>query len=156
MRKPTPSLRERALGYLTRREYSRAELYRKLQIYAAPEDDLQALLEDFQKRGWLSDERYVDQMVHARRGKVGSLKLAHELRSRGVSDTLVGKALAELKEDEETTARNLWRKKFGAPPATREEWARQARFLQSRGFGSELIRKVLRDAPEDDDGYGNN
>ena len=50
MRKPTPNLRERALGYLTRREYSRAELYRKLQPYVVDED-LDALLEDFKARG---------------------------------------------------------------------------------------------------------
>jgi len=150
MTKQTPSLRERALGYLTRREYSRAELFRKLQPYAGDED-LDALLDDFRQRGWLSDQRYVAQMVHARRGKVGSVKLAHELRSRGVSDELIGKAVAEFRQDEEAAARDLWRKKYGAPPATREEWARQARFLQSRGFGSELIRKLLRDCPEDND-----
>ncbi|MBU3736753.1 MAG: recombination regulator RecX [Methylobacterium sp.] len=150
MTKQTPSLRERALGYLTRREYSRAELFRKLQPYAGDED-LDALLDDFRQRGWLSDQRYVEQMVHARRGKAGSLKLAHELRSRGISDALIVKAVAEFRQDEETTARDLWRKKYGVPPATREEWARQARFLQGRGFGSELIRKLLRDCPEDND-----
>ena len=150
MTKQTPSLRERALGHLTRREYSRAELYRKLQPYAGDED-LDALLDEFKQRGWLSDQRYVEQMVHARRSKFGTLKVAHELRSQGVSDELVSKAVAELKEDEETTARNLWRKKFGAPPATREEWAKQARYLQSRGFGSELIRRLLRDCPEEHD-----
>jgi len=149
MRKPTPNLRERALGYLTRREYSRAELYRKLQPYVVDED-LDALLEDFKSRGWLSDARYADQMVHARQGKYGSLKVAHELRSRGLSEELVNKAVAEVRQEDRETARNLWRKKFGAPARSREEWAKQARYLQSRGFGTETIKAVLSGEPEDE------
>ena len=149
MRKPTPNLRERALGYLTRREYSRAELYRKLQPYVVDED-LDALLEDFKARGWLSDARYADQMVHARRGKYGSLKVAHELRSRGLSEELVDKAVAEVRQEDRETARNLWRKKFGAPAQSREDWAKQARYLQSRGFGTETINAVLSGEPEDE------
>jgi regulatory protein len=148
MRKATPSLRERALGHLTRREYSRAELYRKLQPHAGDED-LDALLDEFKQRGWLSDQRYVDQMVHARRGKFGSLKVAHELRSQGVAETLIDKAVEEIREDERETARKLWIKKYGEPPASREEWAKQARYLQSRGFGTEIIKAVLRGEPED-------
>ena len=51
--KPTISLRERALAYLTRREYSCKELEQKLRGYVEEHDDLPALLEDFKKRGWL-------------------------------------------------------------------------------------------------------
>lgn len=149
MRKATPSLRERALGYLTRREYSRCELYRKLQPHAG-EEDLDALLDEFRQRGWLSDQRYADQMVHARRGKYGSLKVAHELRAQGVAEELIDQAMAELRPDERDTARRMWQKKFGAQPQTREEWAKQARFLQGRGFGMETIKAVLRGEPEDD------
>ncbi|HSI22717.1 MAG: recombination regulator RecX [Methylophilaceae bacterium] len=149
MRKATPSLRERALGYLTRREYSRQELHRKLLPYAG-EEDLDGLLDEFSKRGWLSDARYVDQMVHARKGKYGSLKVAHELRAQGVAEELVDKAVKEVRSEELETARNLWRKKFGAQPESREDWAKQARFLQSRGFGMDTIKSVLRGAPDDE------
>ncbi|MEZ0270722.1 recombination regulator RecX [Methylobacillus sp. MM3] len=149
MRKATPSLRERALGYLTRREYSRQELHRKLLPYAG-EEDLDGLLDEFSKRGWISDARYVDQMVHARKGKYGSLKVAHELRAQGVAEELVDKAVTEVRKEELETARNLWRKKFGAQPDSREEWAKQARFLQSRGFGMDTIKAVLRGEPDDE------
>lgn len=149
MRKATPSLRERALGYLTRREYSRQELHRKLLPYAG-EEDLDGLLDEFSKRGWISDARYVDQMVHARKGKYGSLKVAHELRAQGVAEELVDKAVAEVRKEELETARNLWRKKFGAQPDSREEWAKQARFLQSRGFGMDTIKSVLRGELDDE------
>ena len=148
MRKATLSLRERALGYLTRREYSYAELQRKLRPYAGDED-LEGLLDEFRQRGWISDARYVDQMVHARKSKYGSLKVAHELRSRGVAGDLIDKAVKEMQEQELETARELWLKKFGAQPVNREEWAKQARFLQGRGFNTDTIRTVLRGEPEE-------
>lgn len=143
MTKPTLDLREKALGYLTRREYSRAELTRKLQPYADPET-IDALLDEFTRRGWLSDQRYADQMAHARRGKAGSLKLAHELRAHGVADALVSVAVAEFKQGDRQSAHALWQKKFGALPESREAWAKQARFLQGRGFDLDTIKAVLR------------
>ncbi|MDR2875780.1 MAG: recombination regulator RecX [Methylobacillus sp.] len=151
MRKATPSLRDRALACLTRREYSRQELHRKLSVFAGEDDDLDGLLDEFQQRGWISDARYADQMVHARKGKFGSLKVAHELRAQGVAEELVEKAVAEVRDAEPETARALWRKKFGSAPASREEWAKQARYLQGRGFGMETIRSVLRDGAPDDE-----
>ncbi|MPS49472.1 recombination regulator RecX [Methylobacillus sp.] len=147
--KPTTSLRERALAYLARREYSYQELLHKLSPHAGEEDNLPALLEDFKKRGWLSDTRYTEQIVHARKGRYGSLRVAHELRQHGISDELIGKAVAEMATNELEAATAVYRKKFPQPPQSREEWAKQARFLQGRGFGFEVIRQVLRGSPED-------
>lgn len=101
------------------------------------------MLEDFNKRGWLSDARFTEQIVHARKAKFGASKVAQELREKGVPDELVASAVAQLKEIELDNAREVWRKKFKAPPTSREEWAKQARFMQSRGFGFETIKKIL-------------
>lgn len=150
MRKATNSLtlRERALGYLARREHSYRELYRKLQPYAEEADDLAALLDDFKQRGWISDERFAEQVVHARRGRYGSLKVAHELREKGVADGVVERAVAALGDLD--GAHSVWQKKYGKLPESREEWAKQARFLQSRGFGFDVIKRVLKGMPGDD------
>jgi len=111
---------------------------------------LPALLEDFKKRGWLSEERYTEQIVHARKGKFGSLRVAHELREHGVAEELISKAVAEVKTDEVANARAIHLKKYKTPPKNREEWAKHARFLQSRGFSFEVIKQVLRDNPDED------
>lgn len=149
--KPAISLRERALAFLTRREYAYQELQQKLRAYATEEDDIPALLEDFKQRGWLSDARFAEQIVHARRSRYGSLRVAHELREHGVADELIGKAVAEVEANELETARQVHGKKFAGAPQTREEWAKQARFLQGRGFGFDIIRQVLRDNPDEHD-----
>lgn len=152
---PEKSLRQRALEYLSKREYAAAELAQKLKSYATEEDDIEALIADFKTRGWLSDARYAEQMVHARQSKFGSARVAHELREKGVDDALVAEAVASLQGSEVERASEVWRKKFKTSPATREEWAKQARFLQSRGFTFDVIKKILsrhaeNDSPEDD------
>jgi len=140
---PEKSLRQRALDYLAKREYSYAELWQKLKPFAEENDDIPALLEDFKNRGWLSDARFTEQIVHARRAKFGSARIAHELREKGVADHLIADAIGQVKDNELENATEVWRKKFRSGPKSREEWAKQARFLQSRGFGFDLIKKVL-------------
>jgi regulatory protein len=43
----------------------------------------------------------------------------------------------------------VWLRKFRAAPSTREERAKQMRFLQSRGFSFDAIRAVIRGADEE-------
>ena len=81
--------------------------------------------------------------MHARSHKFGSAKIASELREKGVSQELIESAIEQVKENELDNAREIWHKKFKVIPASRDEWARQARFLQSRGFGFDVIKKVL-------------
>lgn len=81
--------------------------------------------------------------MHARSHKFGAAKIAHELREKGVSQDLIETAIEQVKENELDNAKEIWRKKFKATPSSRDEWARQARFLQSRGFGFDVIKKVL-------------
>jgi regulatory protein len=144
------SLRQRALEFLAKREYSYAELGQKLKAYAEEGDDIPALLDDFKQRGWLSDARFTEQLVHARKAKFGSARVANELREKGVDDSLIASAVEEIKHNEFENALSVWQKKYKAPPSNRDEWAKQARFLQSRGFGFDLIKKILNRQAEDD------
>ena len=144
MPKPTYdySLRARALGLLARREHSVKELQRKLAPHVAEGDDLEALLKDLIKRGWVSDERFAELVVNAKQSRFGSRKLAHELREKGVDETLAANATAAV--DDLANARTVWQRKYGNLPENRNEWAKQARFLQSRGFGFDVIKQVLK------------
>ena len=136
-------MRQRALDYLGKREYSYVELGKKLQPFAEENDDVAAILEDFKKRGWLSDARFTEQLIHARKVKFGSARVANELREKGVANDLIETAVAAIQENELENALAVCRKKYKDSPKSREDWARQARFLQSRGFGFDVIKKVL-------------
>ncbi|MBC7697737.1 MAG: recombination regulator RecX [Bacteroidia bacterium] len=137
------SLRQRALDYLGKREYSYVELGKKLKPFAEETDDIAGILDDFKARGWLSDARFTEQLVHARQNKFGSARVANELREKGVDDELIASAVAAVKINELEHAREICRKKYKESPKSREDWARQARFLQSRGFGFDIIKKAL-------------
>lgn len=150
---PEKSLRQRALEYLGKREYSYKELGQKLKSYLDENEDadsITAILDDFKARGWLNDARFTEQMVHARRAKFGSSKIVHELREKGVESTLIEGAIEQLKETELASAKEIWQKKYKNAPANRDEWAKQARFLQSRGFSFDTIKKVLNTQTDDD------
>jgi regulatory protein len=144
-----PTLRERALRLLARREHSRAELARKLQPHLAPEDDLGALLDELARRKQLSDERYAESRANALSRKFGAARIAQELRARGVDKGLAEGAVAAARSTEVERARAVWARKFRKAPQSREERARQMRFLQSRGFSFDAIRAVIRGADED-------
>jgi regulatory protein len=132
------------MRYLARREYSRQELHGKLLAFVQEGDDVGALLDDLERRNWLSDTRAAAQMVKLRQQRFGAQRIVHELRQKGIDQALIDAALPELKENELAAAREVWQKKFGHPPQDAKEKARQARFLQSRGFPMAIVFKLLR------------
>jgi len=129
---------------LARREHTRAELTRKLAEHAADPAELESVLDDFERRGWLSEKRVVEQVVHARRSRYGARRIERDLRAKGVSGEAVASAMSGLKEGELDAARDVWRRKFGGRvPRTPADRAKQARFLQGRGFDMEVVMKVI-------------
>jgi len=157
-KKPEISLRLRAMKYLAQREYGRAELRAKLLPYAQsePDDfeqlqtvaapDVDALLDDLVARGYLSDARAANQLVHSKRSRYGSQRITHELRQKGIAESLIDDAMPALKESEFSTALAVWQRKFGVLPQDAKEKAKQMRFLQSRGFALDVIFKVMKTA----------
>lgn len=142
-------LRDGALKLLARREHSRAELKRKLARYGEDEAAIEALLDDFERRGWLSEKRFAQQVVAARAGRYGSLRVGNELREKGVAEALVDEAVRQARQGDLEAAREVWRRKFGRLPHDNAERGRQARFLQSRGFSMDVIRQVLKGLPQE-------
>ena len=143
------SLRARALKALGRREHSRQELQAKLQPFAENPDELDALLDELEKRGWLSEARLVEQLTTTRRRKFGAARIVHELREKGVSVGAISAAKAQLKAGEVEAARAVWKKKFGKLPRSLQERGKQARFLAGRGFSAEVVHAVLKKSCED-------
>jgi regulatory protein len=72
--------------------------------------------------------------------KYGAARIRQELRAKGVDDALVDRVSAE---GELERARAILQRKYRDAATTREERARRARFLQSRGFSYDTIRSVL-------------
>jgi regulatory protein len=101
------------------------------------------------RRKLLSDDRYAEARAHTLGRKFGAARIAHELRSRGVSAAAIEKVANAARASELERAREAWRKRFGVPPANPLERAKQMRFLHGRGFSFEVIRRVVADARDD-------
>ena len=132
------------MRFLARREYSRTELHSKLLQHVQEGENLDLVLDELVARGWLSDARATTQLVHAKRSRFGTQRIAYELRQKGIPENLINEALPELKESEFDTANEVWQRKFGNIAQDAKEQGKQIRFLQSRGFSMDVIFKVLR------------
>ncbi len=139
-------LKQRALRYLVRRDHSRAELARKLAPHAESSAAVEAVLDSLLLKNQQSDERFAAERARVLSRKYGPARVRQDLKARGVADEIVER-LASTGEEER--ARQILRRKYRAPAASREERAKRARFLQGRGFSYDVIRRTVLAGEED-------
>jgi regulatory protein len=138
-------LRQQAIRLLARREHTRAELARKLAGHGTPEE-IDAVLAELQTCHLQSDSRFAEGYVRSHAARLGAARLRQTLKTKGVTDELIESQLAtSVLPDELERALGVWGRKFSAAPGDAKEWARQARFLQSRGFATDIIRRLLKE-----------
>ena len=137
------SLKGRALKMLAVREHSRQELERKLARHETEPGQVKAALDELQARGFIDEQRVVDSVLHRRSARLGAMRIRQELQAKGIGSEQVAEAVAALRGTEVARAREVWRRKFDAPPADAQQRAKQARFLIGRGFSAEAVRRVL-------------
>ena len=133
-------LKIRALRLLARREHSRDELARKLSPYAESPEILEGVLRDLESRKQLSNERFAEIRAHWLARKYGAAKIRQDLKAKGVENELVERISAE---GELERAQAILARKYRVPATTREERAKRARFLQGRGFSSDVIHRLV-------------
>ncbi|MDN5865626.1 MAG: recombination regulator RecX [Gammaproteobacteria bacterium] len=134
-----------AMRLLARREHSRAELATKLSQRGFDETDIEPTLDRLEQLGALSESRFVEQLVHARlRQGYGPLRIRRDLAARGVAPERAAADL-DLGDDAWTQRAGEARvRHFGADlPAEYTERARQARFLERRGYAAAHIARIL-------------
>ena len=139
-----PSLKGRALRYLAAREYSRFELEQKLKEFEEVEGELKAALDDLEAKGFISEARVVESTLNQKASRFGAARLLHTLKAKGIDAGAILDAAEQLKETEFDRAMAVWTRKFGEPYASPAEYAKQARFLASRGFSGEVVGRVIR------------
>ena len=144
-----PSLKGRALRLLSQREHSRQELERKLRPFEEVPGELAQALDFLQTKDFINEQRVLESVVNRRASKLGASRVKQELQAKGLDPQAVSDALQGLRETELDRAREVWRKKFGQPALDANERARQMRFLLTRGFAAEAVRRVVSGADDD-------
>jgi regulatory protein len=136
-----------AVRLLARREHSRKELARKLHARGVPAALVDEVLQSLQARRLQSDERYAESLVNSRvaRGQ-GPVRIRRDLAQQGIPDSEIDSTLEAAGADWYALARETRVRRFGEDvPAEWKERARQARFLEYRGFTGDQIREALGD-----------
>lgn len=137
------SLKGRALKLLAAREHSRAELERKLAPHEETPGELAQALDELQAKGFISEARVVESVLHRRAARLGAARVRQELQAKGISAEAVAQAVQALRVTEVERAREVWRRRFGAPAPDPAGRVKQMRFLAARGFSGEVIRRVV-------------
>jgi len=155
------------LRLLSGREYSRTELERKLKTHEESPGLLAKALDELQAKGFISEQRVLDSVIHRRSAKLGAARIRQELQNKGLDPDAVKAAIHNLQATEFDRAHAIWCKKFGAVAATADSAdsdndneytvgtagmratpgaaarGKQIRFLMARGFSSDTIRRVM-------------
>ena len=139
----SPSLKGRALRLLGQREHSRAELEHKLARFEEEPGSLARALDELQAKGFISEQRVLESVLHRRASKLGAGRIRQELQARGLAPEAVTEAVAALQATELERAQAVWQKKFGQAAADPQALARQMRFLAARGFSGDVVRRVV-------------
>ena len=134
-------LRARALRLLARREHTRTELERKLAPHAESSEAVHGLVSRLKEKNQLSEERFAEERARVLSRKYGAARIRQDLKAKGVSAELISRFSSS--DGEMQKAKEILERKYRAPATTREEKAKRMRFLQSRGFSSEIIFKLL-------------
>lgn len=143
--------RAAAVALLARRDLPSGELRERLSGRGFEPEATAAALASLTAEGALNDERYAHNYVayHAGRGR-GPIRIGADLRARGLPQELIEVALASG-PDWRASAAAARARRFGKlAPASWREKARQARFLQYRGFSADHIRAATGADPDTD------
>lgn len=148
------AIRAKALELLARREHSRLELRQKLLQRGFSAADTEVVLEQLTAERLLDEGRYAELYAAHRADKgYGPLRIASELRERGVPEAVVTAALAQLADDWTAKLRQVHHKRFQAHrPADAAEQMQQTRVLRQHGFTLDQIKAYFA-APRGDSDF---
>ncbi|MCW8853835.1 MAG: recombination regulator RecX [Gammaproteobacteria bacterium] len=139
------SITEVAMGLLARREHSELELNRKLQQKGFNEEATEQVIEKLRSNNLLSNERFAETYINMRRQRgYGPLRIAQELKERGVDADVSTVYLDELADEWQGIMIQQYRKKYGNELIDEfKEKAKRMRFLQHRGYPLDMINQFI-------------
>jgi regulatory protein len=139
--KSEKEIREVCFRLLTRREHSHQELVNKLTIKGFDRLESQAIVGVLADEGWQSDQRFAESYTRYRiRKGFGPIKISFELQQRGIENFDLDATLLDLADDWNEVIESVYLKKYSDDKLlVNKEWLKRNRFLQQRGFSSEMI-----------------
>jgi len=143
-----------AVRLLARREYCTFQIEQKLTGREVAYATIAFVIDKLKTDGYLNEQRFAEMYLRSRLDKGEAPWLAAKrTRQKGADEASVQTALDELTADydAEQVVRGLL---LGRDPAgfrfeDERVWQRQARFLQNKGFATDIVLRALKEKVED-------
>lgn len=139
------ALKKSALNWLSRRDYSEAQLSQKLRQKGALPEQLAEVISWCKAQQYLDESRFLSMLVRNRaRQGYGYHYLLQECRTQNITAEQLNACVAALQLDWWSLASEAYQKKYGdSPIADYKEKTKRMAFLQRRGFSIEQIKAVF-------------
>lgn len=153
------SLYEYAIGALSRRMRTVAELKRLMRQRVAHQEDgevlIDAVVQKLKEQRYLNDTAYATTYSSLRRenDKFGRMRVINDLKAKGVHGDVIEKTVDAVYEgvDEEKLARDFLARKRLRRPTNEKETARIFRLLARGGFSTRVIVRILKNWDVDEE-----
>lgn len=138
-------LKKNALNWLSRRDYSEAQLSQKLRQKGALPEQLAEVISWCKAQQYLDESRFLSMLIRSRaRQGYGYNYLLQQCRAQNIRPEQLNACIAALNIDWWALATEAYQKKYGdSPIADYKEKTKRMAFLQRRGFSSEQIKAVF-------------
>lgn len=139
-------IKNKAIYFLSRREYSKSELTTRLKKYDNfPHELIYQVIDELIEKDYLSDLRFQEQCVKMLLHKgCGPNKINFELKQKGIPNSTIVNLLDELDIDWQEQALQLAFRKYGQKNIKDINYlAKIQRHLYSKGFDTDTIYYVI-------------
>lgn len=136
-----------AINRLSSRDYSRKELFDKMNRFKTEPGDIDKALDKVQELGYISDERRAKSIINTYKNKESIFKIQKRLMDKGISKSLIDEIFSEKTDDTESVILTLLSKKFKT--YNKDNWDKMVRFLASKGFKYNDISKGIKNFSEE-------
>ena len=137
------AIRLKIMDFLSRREHSSKEIYKKMVQRVESKELLRNSIEELINEGLLSDERFAESYFQSRKRRgFGPLRIKNELNQRGINEDIFNSV--QIDTDWSVYALEVLKKKIkGKNPDELKEILKLKNFLNYRGFEFQDIDKAF-------------
>ena len=114
-------------------------------------DEIEAVADWCAAEGFLNEARFAEGKARSLAGRYGAKRVGATLKQKGVTGDIVAETVSALRETDLSRARAMWLRKFAEPAVTINDRNKQVRYLQSRGFGFDVIKRVINGASDEEE-----
>ena len=140
----------KAMNWLTASYRSESELRKYLKDRTYDKSVTNYVIDKLKQYNYLSDENLAKNFVEYGQNKMGVYKLRQKLMQKGINKDIIDNALSDIGEQDDICY-DFAVKKMRNLERTRENMAKVQRFLLSKGFDYDTIRRTFNKLNFDED-----